>query len=144
MGPGPGKFDGRSVEDSSSRAVHAFHGPLIYYGGRSNKQITSRPVIRRLVAEMTLAGFQRFPRNHAEYHFLPKRGTMRSLDAIIVPQKKRERYIIIHVEDRISVRNVSVFSTGWISWENSGGLDRAVAATLCLSSISELFFTKNQ
>ena len=90
VGPGPGKFDGRSVEDSSSRAVHAFHGPLIYYGGRSNKQITSRPVIRRLVAEMTSAGFQRFPRNHAEYHFLPKRGTMRSPDAI-VPQKKKKK-----------------------------------------------------
>lgn len=50
--------------------------PLVYYRADpiSNKQITSRPVIHRLVAEMTSAAFQQFPRNHAEYHFLPKDG----------------------------------------------------------------------
>lgn len=53
--------------------VHAFHGPLIYYG-RSNKQIMSRPVIHGSIAEMTSARFHQFPRNHAEYHFLPKGG----------------------------------------------------------------------
>lgn len=76
--------------------VHAFHGPLIYYG-RSNKQIMSRPVIHGSIAEMTSARFHQFPRNHAEYHFLPKGGgTMRSPDR----WKKRK---IIRFEDRISV-----------------------------------------
>lgn len=66
--------------------VHAFHGPLIYYG-RSNKQIMSRPVIHGSIAEMTSARFHQFPRNHAEYHFLPKGGQW---EAGSLKKKKKE------------------------------------------------------